>query len=107
MCSRDGGYRVRGEARRARAEGLIAARERSVRLPIRSGVVKTPRSNLYSGSAVVLVNDAAEDVTTSDRTTVGALDRVGNRLGETQAAMWSRFVVVRDVFVEHRLKMSS
>ena len=34
-------------------------------------------------------------------------DRVGNRLGEMQAAMWSRFIVVREVFVEHRLKMSS
>ena len=61
---------------------------------------------LYSGSAVVLVNDAAEDVTTNDDVTFGSGDRVGNRLGETQAAVWSRFVVVRDVFVEHRLKMS-
>jgi hypothetical protein len=32
---------------------------------------------------------------------------VGNWLGELQATMWSRLVVVTEVLVEHRLETSS
>ena len=60
-----------------------------------------------SGGAVLLVNDAAEDVTASDRAAVGSGDGVGDWLGELQATVWSRLVVVADVLVEHRLEMSS
>ena len=48
----------------------------------RSGVVSIPRSYLWSGSAVVLVNDAAEDVTTSDNAASGSGDRTRDRLDE-------------------------
>jgi hypothetical protein len=53
------------------------------------------------------VDHATEDVTASDRAAVGSADRVGNWLGELQATMWSRLVVVTEVLVEHRLEMSS
>lgn len=53
------------------------------------------------------MDDAAEDVTASDRAAVGSANRVGDWLGELQATVWSRLVVVADVLVEHRLEMSS
>jgi hypothetical protein len=53
------------------------------------------------------VDDATEDVTASDRADGGSADRVGNWLGELQATMWSRLVVVTEVLVEDRLEMSS
>ena len=43
----------------------------------------------------------------SDSAAVGSADRVGDWLGELQATVWSRLVVVADVLVEHRLEMSS
>jgi hypothetical protein len=64
------------------------------------------QSDTCSGSAVVPVNDAAEDVTTSNGTNVGRGKRAGNRLGPLQPTMWSRFVVVADVRVEHGFEMS-
>ena len=69
--------------------------------------VKVAHRNLGSGDAVVLLDDATEDVTVSDRAAVGSADRVGDWLGELQATVWSRPVVVADVLVEHRLEMSS
>jgi hypothetical protein len=72
-----------------------------------SGVVKIACSDLWSGSGpVVLVDDAAEDIATSD----AAADRryrTLDRLGELQAAMRSLVVVVADVLVEHRFEVSS
>ena len=62
---------------------------------------------LGSGGAFVLVDDTAQDVTTSDRAAVRSADRVGDWLGEVQATVWSRLVVMADVLVEHRLEMSS
>ena len=65
-------------------------------------------SDLWSGSSpVVLADDAAEDVATNDGTATDRRDRGGDRLGELQAAMRSRFVVVPDVLVEHRFEVSS
>ena len=52
-----------------------------------------------SGGAVLLVDDAAEDITASDRAAVGSADRVGNWLSELQATMWFRLVVVMEVLV--------
>ena len=53
------------------------------------------------------MDDAAEDVMASDRAGVGSADRVGDWLGELQATVWSRLVVVTDILVEHRFEMSS
>lgn len=47
-----------------------------------------------SGGAVVLVDDAAEDVTASDRAAAGSADPVGDWLGELQATVWSGLVVL-------------
>ena len=85
----------------------VAGRARSARLKRRSVAVKVARRDLGSGGAVVLVDDAAEDVTASYRAAVGSADRVGDWLGELQATVWSRLVVVTEVLVEHRLEMSS
>ena len=65
------------------------------------------QNDTWSGSAVVLVNDAAEDVTTtSNGTNVGRGKRAGNRLGQLPRTMWCRFVVVADIRVEHGFEMS-
>jgi hypothetical protein len=53
------------------------------------------------------MDDDAEDVTTSERAAVGSVDGVGDWLGEMQATVWSRLVVVADGLIEHRLEMSS
>ena len=80
VCSRDGGFRVKGMACRARAvepvteSGVLGSRG-AVALP------RMPVSDVWSGSPVVLVDDAAEDIATND----GAADRrnrAGDRLGE-------------------------
>ena len=44
----------------------------------------------HQGSSLVLVNDAAQDVTASDGAAVESSDRVGDRLGKLQATVWSR-----------------
>jgi hypothetical protein len=61
---------------------------------------------VWSGSAGVLVDDAAEDVTTSNSIAPGSSERTRYRLGELKAAMWPRLVVVADVLVEHRFEVS-
>jgi hypothetical protein len=90
-----------------RAVMLGRRRARSARLKRWDVAVKVARRDLGSWCAVVLVDDAAEDVTASDRAAAGSADRVGVWLGELQATVWSRLVVVSNVLVEHRLDMSS
>jgi hypothetical protein len=60
-----------------------------------------------SGSPVVLVDDAAEDVATNDSTVADRRHPAGDRSGELQAAMRSRFVVVPDVLGEDLLERST
>ena len=62
-------------------------RERSTRLERWSDVSKVTRSDVCSGRSFVFVNDAAEDVTTSDDTAPGSADRVGKRVGQLQTAL--------------------
>src|ERR1035441_5644897 len=47
-------------------------------------------SDVWSGSPLVLVDDAAEDVATSNCAASASGDRVGDRVGELQAAMRHR-----------------
>jgi hypothetical protein len=47
------------------------------------------------------VDDAAEDVATSNCAASASGDRVGDRVGELQAAMRPRLVVVANALVEH------
>ena len=79
----------------------------SALLKRRSGAVKVARRDLGSGGALVLVDDAAEDVTAGDRAAVVECYRVGDWLGELQATVWSGLVVVADVLGEQRFEMSS
>ena len=81
VCSRDGGFRVKGMACRARAvepvteSGVLGSRG-AVALP------KMPVSDVWSGSPVVLVDDAVEDIATSDGAAADRRNRAGDRLGE-------------------------
>jgi hypothetical protein len=91
--------------KRAAMLGRRSSAERSRKR--RSAAVKVAGRDLGSGGAVVLVDDAAEDVTASDSAASRSGDRVGDRLGEPQAAMRPRLVVVANVLVEHGFEMSS
>jgi len=53
------------------------------------------------------VDDAAEDVATSDGLAADRCHRTRDRLGELKAAVWSRLVVVADVLGEHLVEVSS
>ena len=64
-------------------------------------------SDVWSGRPVVLVDDAAEEVATSDGPAADRCHRTRDRLGELKAAMRSRFVVVANIPVEDRFEMSS
>ena len=81
VCSRDGGFRVKGMACRARAvepvteSGVLGSRG-AVALP------RMPVSDVWSGSPVVLVDDAVEDIATSDGAAADRRRRAGDRLGE-------------------------
>jgi hypothetical protein len=59
----------------------------------------------WSGSPLVLVDESAQDVATSNGI-AGRRDEARDRLRELQATVWSRLVVVADVLVEHRFEMS-
>ena len=59
----------------------------------------------WSGCPLVLMDESAEDVATGNDISTRR-DQVGDRLGELQATVWSRLVVVADVLVEHRFEMS-
>jgi hypothetical protein len=72
----------------------VVGRTQSARLQKRSGAVEVARSDLGSGSSLVLVNEAAQDVAASDGAAVESSDRMGDRLGKLQATVWSRLVVV-------------
>jgi hypothetical protein len=63
-------------------------------------------SDVWSGRPVVLVDDAAEDVATSDGLAADRCHRTGDRLGELKAAVWPRLVVVADVLGEHLVEVS-
>jgi len=58
-------------------------------------------SDVWSGRPVVLVDDAAEDVATSDGLAADRCHRTRDRLGELKAAVWPRLVVVADVLGEY------
>jgi len=67
----------------------------------RRGAAEVAGSDVWSGSSLVLVNDAAKDVATVDSAIVDRHDGPGDRLGELQAAVWTSMVVVPDVLGEH------
>ena len=106
VCSGDGGFRVKGMVCRARAVGPVT--ESGV-LGSRGAVAlpRMPVRDVWSGSPVVLVDDAVEDIATSDGLAADRCHRTGDRLGELKAAVWSRLVVVADVLGEHRFEVSS
>jgi len=103
------GRRVPGQG-----DGLPGASGRACLLPesgvlgLRSAValLRMP-SDVWSGRPVVLVDDAAEDVATSDGLAADRCHRTRDRLGELKAAVWSRLVVVADVLGEHLVEVSS
>src|SRR5664279_2713057 len=103
------GPRVPGQG-----DGLPGASGRACLLPesgvlgLRSAValLRMP-SDVWSGRPVVLVDDAAEDVATSDGLAADRCDRTRDRLGELKAAVWPRLVVVADVLGEHLVEVSS
>jgi hypothetical protein len=61
---------------------------------------------VVSGSALVLVDDPAEDVATGDLAICDGGRRAGDRLVEIEAAMRPGFVVKAEVLGEHGLEMS-
>ena len=65
--------------------------------------------DLWSGGALVLVDDAAEDVQAGDGAIVDwrEWEGAGDRLSEVQATVWTSLVVVLDVLVEHGFEMLS
>jgi hypothetical protein len=67
--------------------------------------LRFPDGDEPSGSPLVLVDESAQDVATRNGA-AGRRDEARDRLGQLQATVWSRFVVVADVLQEHRLKMS-
>ena len=77
------------KAEGSRSGGQRVRRAGSARLKRRSVAVKVARRDLGSGGAVVLVDEAAEEVTASDRAAVGSADRVGDWLGELQTTVWT------------------
>src|ERR1035437_3125238 len=103
-----------GTAGSGSRDGLPGAGGRACLLP-ESGVLglrsatallRMP-SDVWLGRPVVLVDDAAEDVATSDGLAADRCHRTRDRLGELKAAVWSRLVVVADVLGEHLVEVSS
>src|ERR1035441_5171565 len=103
------GRRVPGQGDRLPgASGRACLLPESGVLGLRSAVVllRMP-SDVWSGRPVVLVDDAAEGVATSDGLAADRCHRTLDRLGELKAAVWPRLVVVADVFGEHLVEVSS
>ena len=63
--------------------------------------MKTACSDVWSGSSLILVDDPAEDVAPSYGAAADSYVRAEDRLGELQAAMRPRLVVVANVLVEY------
>jgi hypothetical protein len=63
------------------------------------GALRVADGDVWSGGTLVLVDESAQDVATGNGI-AARRDQITDRLGELQATVWSRLVVLADVLVE-------